>query len=144
MSQIQIEEETLSKLGQRISQLERELADHRIEYNRLEQTFKQTINLLLQSYKIWDAFNSTGLRTQLEKTKPIGNAYVTTTDHCSHCGSKLTNAETARLEYQAEAARLVKVLEVFTQPHRPEWWLSDEPEKIAREALYENKSIHTD
>ncbi len=31
-------------------------------------------------------------------------AYVTTTDTCSECGAKLSNAETARLNWQAEAA----------------------------------------
>ncbi len=32
------------------------------------------------------------------------SAYVTTTDTCSECGAKLSNAETARLNWQAEAA----------------------------------------
>ena len=41
----------------------------------------------------------------------MNDAYVTTTDTCSHCGSKLTNAETARLEYQGEAAKLAQEIE---------------------------------
>ncbi len=33
-------------------------------------------------------------------------AFVTTTDTCSNCHSKLKNAETARLNYQVEAYKL--------------------------------------
>jgi hypothetical protein len=32
--------------------------------------------------------------------------YVTTEGHCSNCNAKLTNAETARLNWQGEACRL--------------------------------------
>jgi len=39
---------------------------------------------------------------------PPFEAFVTTTDICSNCGAKLKNAETSRLEYQAEAFRLSK------------------------------------
>lgn len=38
------------------------------------------------------------------------NAIVTTEGTCSCCGAKLTNAETARLNWQAEAARLDREL----------------------------------
>lgn len=36
-------------------------------------------------------------------------AIVTTEDTCSNCGAKLTNAETARLNWQGEAARVGKL-----------------------------------
>jgi hypothetical protein len=41
----------------------------------------------------------------------IEDAFVTTEDRCSHCGSKLANAETARLTYQGEAHKLGEELE---------------------------------
>lgn len=44
--------------------------------------------------------------TGSDYVKRSETATVTTEDTCSNCGAKLTNAETARLNWQAEAARL--------------------------------------
>lgn len=55
--------------------------------------------------------NPRQLRAYLEALGPPSDtAFVTTDDRCSHCKSKLRNAETSRLEYQGQAFQLAKLL----------------------------------
>ena len=45
-------------------------------------------------------------------------AYVTTTDQCSNCGAVLTNAETARREWQQAACELSHKVERYEKALR--------------------------